>query len=767
MKGFVLTLDALFALLVVGTGVSILLYFSYSVPSPYYVQYSSSSSATVSLATSKFSGITNIPLVSDINKQSYAYNQSWNMGQNNPQNDAGNAGGPPALTLENDINVSMPINTGSITAGYGNVYFGAGNVLYAYNVTDGQLVWEDSAPYYPDVLSTPFVNVTLLYQNMLIYMTTANIVAVNPINGSTIWSQPIPYQGVITYECAPAPPTCGEVEPDGDEGNLLLYPINGRVVAAVTDAAPSPYLSQLYSFYPGNGTIASIQPLQANSLQYMAITAGQIADVYYNPAVTPSSWLSLLTQLINSTYQGGQIWSVSCSSELINGFSAYANVIAYGCGSNADINRIDSKTVSSYSVGSSKDITGVSIFNGRIVFQSTQEIDMFNISGYHLWSFSVPKASYGSAINNATPALSSKNVYTLWNGGYLLVNNLSTSNLGQAIPLPYPGRINPYMAVAYGRLFVSQGTNLMEFGTCSARPNDSVLAALATMYWNGQGSCAAYLLSTIAPSLNYTIALDGQFPESAAQFNGATSAVYIPNTKPLILTSQGSIVAWVNEGFSVPVYGTIVSKGNGGSDGYKLTLNDHSGHGPQFTLGGDAVTFGTALSENTWYMVTATWSGTGANNAKVCVDAKCQSYTIPGGDIPTAGDGDPLYMGLANGDEYAFNGMMANVQIYNTSLSQLQINHLYTTGVNAQPLSFSNLAAWFPLQGDANSYAGTYIAGFPINLQYNQILYNLFPSAMPSLQNTYSITGQSVPLQLFNYSTDSYSLYNVGVYTWK
>ena len=49
---------------------------------------------------------------------------------------------------------------------------------------------------------------------------------------------------------------------------------------------------------------------------------------------------------------------------------------------------------------------------------------------------------------------------------------------------------------------------------------------------------------------------------------------------------------------------------------------------------------------------------------------------------------------------------MANVQLYNTSLSSSELLLLYTEGIGGAPIRPQNLTGWWPLNGNANDYSG-------------------------------------------------------------
>ncbi|MEM4067933.1 MAG: hypothetical protein QXV17_13850, partial [Candidatus Micrarchaeaceae archaeon] len=51
-------------------------------------------------------------------------------------------------------------------------------------------------------------------------------------------------------------------------------------------------------------------------------------------------------------------------------------------------------------------------------------------------------------------------------------------------------------------------------------------------------------------------------------------------------------------------------------------------------------------------------------------------------------------------------GNLADVQLYNTSLSASEIQALYQEGIGGAPIDLQNLVGWWPLNGNANDYSG-------------------------------------------------------------
>ncbi len=74
--------------------------------------------------------------------------------------------------------------------------------------------------------------------------------------------------------------------------------------------------------------------------------------------------------------------------------------------------------------------------------------------------------------------------------------------------------------------------------------------------------------------------------------------------------------------------------------------------------------------------------------------------------------------GWANSPDRWFTGSIANIQVYNSSLSSSQVQYLYSEGISGLPLSDSELSGWWPLDGNANDYSGNGQNGIPTNVIY-------------------------------------------------
>ncbi len=68
--------------------------------------------------------------------------------------------------------------------------------------------------------------------------------------------------------------------------------------------------------------------------------------------------------------------------------------------------------------------------------------------------------------------------------------------------------------------------------------------------------------------------------------------------------------------------------------------------------------------------------------------------------------------------DYNFTGYIANVQLYNSSLTPSKIYQLYKSAINSVPIGNSKLIGWWPLDKNSNDYSGNGNDGIPHNVNY-------------------------------------------------
>ncbi len=721
MKGIVFTIDAVFALLIASAAISVLLYFVYTSPVPYNLQYSSSSGLFTTLASARINLLSYIPMAVSMSNQQAASGEHWVQMLGNAQNNAGNQHGPQYLTLEYAFNAPEPIVNGTIQSDYGNVYFASGNEMYALNISSGNKIWAVASPYNSAFGMSPDIMSSFLYRGMIIYSTPANITAINAQNGNTIWSSNTVYTSA-------------------DQVSRLFKYYN-LAMLQVFDVQSEHLSTEI--FYIENGTVvyrSAGSEENSNPIIRYAVMGGQIVDS------TPEA-LNLSTGIFIKSPPYADIWKLSID-QYIPGLAVYNGSIVYAYGSTSAVLSENSATIFSSTLDSS--ISGLSVYDGHAVFQTQDEVSHAGIFGYGGWNTVMPN-EYGSPVANATPAISSQNVYTLWSKSNLVVLNLSTGAMISNTIIPYTGYLDPYMALASGRLFVSKGSHLMAYGACAADASQSLLSAIATLYINGYGSCGSYLLSNIAGISNFGVSIDGAPAESAAYFDG-NGRIFDPE---ILIPSQScnmTIVAWSNYTgtSSSPVQGVVV-------------FNSSSPSGITFGIGSARFEAGTSSDawdasgsfSKTWVMSAIVFNKNSVPYAYI--NGVQYPDTNPYSGCPGLGN---VTIGVSSGSY--FNGYVADVQAYNSSLSSSQINQLYREGINEPPLKGQELVAWFPLSGGADNYALPYSSGYPFSVSFNSIAYNSI-----AMQNSYSIASQSAPLAIFNYTAGAYKIYNVGIYSWR
>ena len=165
----------------------------------------------------------------------------------------------------------------------------------------------------------------------------------------------------------------------------------------------------------------------------------------------------------------------------------------------------------------------------------------------------------------------------------------------------------------------------------------------------------------------------------ALVFNGTNALVTIPDSTSLNLTTGMTLEAWVNPSTVTSAWRDLIYKGN---DNYWLEATSENSVVPAAgaTLGSsDVDTLGTAaLTANTWTFLTETYNGSALD---LYVNGTLVSSLAHTGNIATSTD--PLQIGGDSIYGQYFKGMIDNVRIYNTALTQAQIQTDMTTAVTS------------------------------------------------------------------------------------
>jgi hypothetical protein len=122
------------------------------------------------------------------------------------------------------------------------------------------------------------------------------------------------------------------------------------------------------------------------------------------------------------------------------------------------------------------------------------------------------------------------------------------------------------------------------------------------------------------------------------------------------------------------------------------------------------------VSVNAWHFVGFTYGG--GTSMTLYVDGS--SSTITGVAQQAVVMTPSAYIGDVNpgsGAQY-WMGSIANVQLYNASLTANQVSALYQEGIFGAPILQSNIVGWWPLDGNGNDYSGSGNNGQYSNLTF-------------------------------------------------
>ncbi|MEM3781442.1 MAG: LamG domain-containing protein [Candidatus Micrarchaeaceae archaeon] len=328
----------------------------------------------------------------------------------------------------------------------------------------------------------------------------------------------------------------------------------------------------------------------------------------------------------------------------------------------------------------------------------------------------------GSASNiqiyNTT--LSPSQIQQLYQSG---ISGRPLANAGLVGWWPLNGNANDYSGF---------GDNGTPFSIAYASPanytRDSIFVTTTpkTQPLPGIGSCtsnASCYSSTMANLFVSSLPLENK-QQSVAYLNGR-NYILVPAAPSIEPANQITITGWVEpQGtFVERGYPTMVSDTNGGYTIQTCSGSEYSGESLTFWLGnnGNGNTCGIAgdsLNFGTWYMFAVTYNGVEATEYIDGSPVYSQAFST------TMASGNPLGIGIYSNavlGEGMWNGSIANIQIYNTSLTAGEILSLYDEGIGGAPIAGAGLAAWYPLNGNANDYSGNGNNGTATNVVYYPI----------------------------------------------
>ncbi len=246
-------------------------------------------------------------------------------------------------------------------------------------------------------------------------------------------------------------------------------------------------------------------------------------------------------------------------------------------------------------------------------------------------------------------------------------------------------------------------------------------SSVSTNYLSIQNSFGQICVDTDCPNSSEVVSniyLKSQVTH-VAQFNGQSSYINTSYSQPL---SSFSVSFWfdpsrpgtgVGQGsYSVSPLSTIPGCNNKNewwiewrSSG-SFELGSFSGTGAY-----DPVVLGYITKLNQWYNVVIDYNtSTGAVTSYL--NGEPLGHGTAG--VWSSSSSCKLYIGTGTVDKFStsaydqyYQGRLGNVQIYDTILSQANASSIYNKGLGGYPIPGSGLAAWYPLNGNANDYTGS------------------------------------------------------------
>ncbi len=725
MKGFVFTLDAVFALVVASAATSLLLLALYTPATQLQGPNAESFSIAQNfLQMTMGQAATQVPFA-------LAVVQGWNSGQytwpqygNNASLSSATAGFGPQYPFVLFSYQTIPAINPSVAVADGMVVFTANSNLYALNATTGVLVFNTAAATGSSFIGSPIIYAHIIYTAN----TGANINAYTE-NGVLLWT---------THITGTANNLVLDLENQLLETNMtFLNPFTGNALYATT-YYPSAFLDGEYL------TVAPFGSTTQLATAY-SLYGGSLQQLWTNSiGVTTTSYVSPIAAGGNNAYFS--VRTVASPSG--------TTLFAVSLGSNSVWNTI--------LVGNQ--VGGAAVIANSVFVKTTSKIYGFTSSGAVLFNSPLPTDTYAATLA-ATPST----LYMMVNGNVLYAYNEQTGaklwNLTLQSGLSTLNSVPQSVAIAYGNAYVVVGNTLYAAGTCKADPAASMLQSLATMYLNGQGGCATLLLNRTYGSGKVAMFINNTYAPSmgSIKFSGGN---YIEQQNGFAFMNNAvqpfSISIWVRPSASNGVILDELGQQSTGGAWHDSWIELVNGNVDIRVDGASCTSLG-SIPLNTWTNIVMTGAVSGSTVAyNGYINGGFANNGIGTRSVP--GGSSYMYYPLGVSDSTNcgsgayYSGEMADYQFYNATLSPGQIGTLYNSGTGGVPAA--NIVSWWPLEGDTNDYIGDAYA-----FRYGAPTFTTLASVPPGLQNSYQISKATVPLSIK--VNGNYITYNIGVTVWR
>jgi hypothetical protein len=217
----------------------------------------------------------------------------------------------------------------------------------------------------------------------------------------------------------------------------------------------------------------------------------------------------------------------------------------------------------------------------------------------------------------------------------------------------------------------------------------------------------------------------------AADFNGINSYAVESTVAPINQLPKFSVTGWFDL-VGTPANDIIYSESSSSQGSFALLVN---GAGQMRVCAWKTSTTCTVISgeqvqRGQWAFFALTFSGSagGTGTLNVTLQAKTvkttswQEESNAGASYAAIGySAAKIAGGTDIGSGVPFNGFIADVQIYNTTLTPKNISTLYGGGLTDAPVNTANLTEWYRLAGDTNDYSGDNTDAYANNITYQTV----------------------------------------------
>jgi hypothetical protein len=205
----------------------------------------------------------------------------------------------------------------------------------------------------------------------------------------------------------------------------------------------------------------------------------------------------------------------------------------------------------------------------------------------------------------------------------------------------------------------------------------------------------------------------GLMPQYVAKFDGSSSYVFIPDSASLDPTQAMTFAIWFSASNTVSSW----AMGKGSQFGtYVDGAHVHGIFGN--TLGQQWTDWNPqGVASNTWVQYAETYSVQSGSILAYFNGAYYETIPMLGPILPST-YGFAIGAGFWGGPTSYTSGYIADVQVYNISLSANEIQSLYNEGIGGAPVRPQNIVGWWPLNGDTKDYSGSNNHGIPTSLSY-------------------------------------------------